>query len=682
MNGFSTKTENRPLPSDRLDPRSESARIMTLNPEKLAEIQARAEQKELVEQTTAALQVLSAGVSLRSAIERFSDGGEETRIDIVPNLWVMVGGEKHGIWVNVERRVEGIAFQVEQQVTNWVLWRSAEHASGITTDTFGLQKLDDTITYDLMLVDADGVVHRTNTPLETAQSLNPLKVLGAMNAGVVAPPSARRDVIESVLLALGYKEQERRVKYRRGGWLDDEGTPVFIEPAGAITPHGISDRYPMEDIIGASHHSGARSTDIDPVDVEDMLRRLFALAPTRPDVIVGSLGAVGAAPLALRTRTSFHLVGTSGFGKSTIMAAVQRIFTTPDRVGKFNMDFDDTSKVGAANIISQLPLVTFDDFRFNDGSSASDDFAKFQTYAQGVYQQKSPNKGQQTGRARETNYGSTQAMGLSTSETMPMATGSVALIRRLVVDRLKAGEVDIKTARNEFIGDPDLPGDAVWGAYVRSLATDAQRVGLTKWVAENNAQPSAIAATWKSSSHATATVSILAAGWARFSGWLRSVGVDIDRIIAPAAVDAAFQRLLDEADEYTTQANPIVSIMRNIREQLSAGTAHATLVDGEVPTTPGVWGWTRSGDRWAPNGKRIAYINDEAKTILITMDAIQTAKKAEGFTALERDQIDGGLDAFPGVLNDRESKTRYDKTAPGAGFLRKAGVILPVSWVH
>lgn len=652
--------------------------ITALNPTKLAEIQERAEA------APADLVILDNApslVSMRDAVAAM-DG---TKVSIAPKLYAVIGGPTNGLWTYASKYVPGKegqeGYYVEEpvQITDWVIWREAEHASAITTDSFRVKKVEGTILYDLALIRADGRVYRTNAPLDAETSVHPLKVLTAINAGVVSVTASHKAAVESALLVLGHEDQERRIAYRRGGWLDDNGIPVFIEPAGAITPAGLSTAYPMEDVEGANVHSGAASTDVDAAEVEDMLRRFRAIAPNRVDILVGLLGALGAAPLGIKSRTGLHLVGGSDLGKSTLVMALQRMFTLPERGEKFNMDFDSTSAVGISNTISQLPLATLDDIRFNDGT-ASTEFDKLQKYAQGMYQQKNDAKAQQTGRNRGTNYGATQAVVISTSETLPRATGSVALINRLVVTRLNAGDVDFGVAI-PFINDLDLPGSAMWGAYVRSLAGEAQRDGLVKWVANNNADRAEVVNRWdaKRTKH---TVSLLAYGWDRLAAWLRSIGVDIDDIITPAEAEEAFAKLVVEAGEFAAESNPMVSIMRHLREQILGGTGHLAGPDGTVPANAGQWGWTNNSNAWHGNGPRIGEVCEEKGTILITRAAIQAAKAHLKFSALEVDQIEQGLDVYPGIMNDLTSKSRYDKTPERFGFQRKPGAVLPISWAR
>lgn len=650
--------------------------VIALNPDKLAEIQERGEPAGLV-----VLDNAPPTVSMRDAVAAM-DG---MKVTIAPRLFAIVGGARNGLWTYVSKYVagrdgaEGYYVEEESQITDWVIWREAEHASAITSDSFRVKKVEGTILYDLALIRADGRIYRTNSPLDAETSVHPLKVLTALNAGVVSVTASHKAAIESALLVLGHEDQERRIAYRRGGWLDDNGVPVFIEPAGAITPAGLSSAYPMEDVEGANVHSGAVGTDVDPVEVEDMLRRFRAIAPNRVDILVGLLGALGAAPLGIKSRTGFHLVGGSDLGKSTLVMALQRLCTLPERGEKFNMDFDATSAVGISNTISQLPLATLDDIRFNDGTQSTE-FDKLQKYAQGMYQQKNESKAQQTGRNRGTNYGATQAVVISTSETLPRSTGSVALVNRLVVTRLNAGDVDFGVVI-PFINDLDLPGSAMWGAYVRSLAGEAQRDGLVKWVANNNAQRSEVANRWEGK-RTKLTVSLLAYGWDRLVAWLRSVGVDIDDIISPAEAEDAFARLVIEAGEFAADSNPMVSIMRHLRDQVLGGTGHLAGPNGAVPANAGQWGWTYTGSNWQSNGPRIGEVCEEKGTILITLAAIQIAKAHLRFTALERDQIDQGLDVYPGIMNDPTSKTRYDKTAERFGFQRKPGAVLPISWAR
>jgi hypothetical protein len=218
----------------------------------------------------------------------------------------------------------------------------------------------------------------------------------------------------------------------------------------------------------------------------------------------------------------------------------------------------------------------------------------------------------------------------------------------------------------------------MWGAYVRSLACD----GLVKWVANNNAERGEVVNRWdaKRTKH---TVSLLAYGWDRLTAWLRSIGVDIDAIITPSEAEEAFVKLVVEAGEFAAESNPMVSIMRHLREQILGGTGHLAGPNGAVPANPGQWGWTHSGGgAWHGNGPRIGEVCEEKGTILITRAAIQAAKAHLKFTALEVDQIDQGLDAYPGIMNDLTSKSRYEKTPERFGFQRKPGAVLPISWAR
>lgn len=652
---------------------------LELNERKLAEIQARAalDSARLAVQGEVVAEVSIARTTLVApAIDAFLDTAAEARIDVTQNVWVILGGDDHGIWARVDRMVAGIPIPTVMQVTDWVAWRNVEHSSALTTSTgsFAAETVTDSVAYEFVLVRKDGRVVRSPAPLNTLDSVNVRKVIVPMNAGVALPTLRQQEFVETVFLLLGHDEQERRRQFQRGGWLDDNGTPVFIEPAGAVTPYGYTDAYPMEEVPSGSNESGATSTDINVSEVENMLRRYRALSPNRPDLMVGTLGAMGAAGLALKGRTAFHIVGVPGTGKSKYVAAGQRFYTTIDRTG-FNLDFESSSPPAIGNVIAQLPLFTMDDIRFNDGGT--DDIKKLQKFSQNVYQQKSDSKAQQTGRNRETNYGLSQGVAISSSETLPAATGGVGMVRRLCIAQPRKGDIEIADAI-AFANDINLPGNAVWGAYVRSLATSAQAVGLKKWVAENNQEP----AFWAEQYGGLAdTVAVIATGWSRFTTWLREAGVNIDNIITPAEVDASFKRLQRESNSFTEESDPVKVVLHRIREQLASGTAHAVTPDGEAPENAFMWGWTKRGDQWVPNGRRVAYYCAATELILITLDAIQEVKRSEGFTALTRDQIFGGLDSMTEVMNDRQSKSRYDKTAGTYGFQRKPGVVLPRTWL-
>lgn len=645
-----------------------------LNITKLDEIRSRV--------ALAALEVDShnEAANVGTAIEAFLNTGALARINIEKNLWVQIGGPKHGIWITVTRFLGETQMLTDVRLTNWVAWRSVENSEALTTSSkqFTADVAADTLSYEIALVRADGQVFTSPAPLSALDSTSLRKAIVPLNSGVLLPEKREHcTIVENVLMALGHGEQERHRAYRRGGWLNDNGMPVFIEPAGAVTPYGYSDAYPMTEVGPGSNESGATSTDVDPRAVENMLRRYRAIAPRRPDLLVGSLGAMGAGALGLKARTSFHIVARSGVGKSTYVSCLQRFFTTIDRSG-YNMDFDNTSPSGVGNTVAQLPLVTMDDIRFNDGGT--DDFSKFQKFAQGVYQPKNDTKAQQTGRNRETNYGYSQAVGISTSETMPMATGALALVRRLSVVSAMEGDIDIDLAK-AFITDLTLPGNAVWGAYLRSLAMEAQVLGLRQWTSDNEAAKNDRAASFNVRVGAVATVAVIATGWDRFAEWLRSIGVDIDSIVSPAEVEATFKRMLDDSTSVTQESNPVTVIMHRIREQLAGGAAHAVTHTGQAPQEPQMWGWTYSGDRWTPNGPQVAYISEETGNILVTLAAIQKEKRALGFTALTAEQIVEGLDSMDLVKNDRQSKSRYDKPAASFGHNRKAGAILPVTWL-
>lgn len=649
---------------------------LNINTTKLDEIRNRVALKALEDEVESQNKAQSIG----SAIEAFLNTGALARVHVADNIWAQVGGPNHGIWIAVQRSLGETSTLVDIRLTDWVAWRGVEHSEALTTSggQYNADVAADTLAYEITLVRADGQVFTSPEPLSALDSTSLRKAIVPLNSGVMLPE--KRDhgtIVENVLMALGHGEQERRRAFRRGGWLNDNGMPVFIEPAGAVTPFGYSAAYPMTDLGPGSHESGATSTDIDPREVEAMLRRYRAIAPRRPDLMVGTLGAMGAGALALRNRTSFHIVARSGVGKSNYVSCLQRYCTTVDRNG-YNMDFDSTSPSGVQNTLSQLPLVTLDDIRFNDGGT--DDFAKIQKFAQGVYQPKGDTKAQQTGRNRETNYGLTGAVGISTSETMPMATGAVALSRRLCIVSAAKGDIDIDLAK-AFIGDLSLPGNAVWGAYLRALAMEAHVIGLRQWIADNQVAMTERVASFNERTDAVATVGVIATGWDRFSDWLRSIGVDIDSIVTPTEVEAAFARMLDDSTAVTQEANPVTVIMHRIREKLAGGTAHAATPAGQVPKAPEMFGWTNSGDRWTSNGQLVAYVSEETDSILVTLAAIQKEKRDLGFTALTAEQIVEGLDTMDIVKNDRRSKTRYDKPAASFGFNRKAGAVLPVSWL-
>ena len=623
-------------------------------------------------------EMLAGPTTVAAAIARM-DG---TRVDLGDGLVVYLGGERHGIYATVLQGRGDQAFEVEKQITNWVVYRSVRRL----LVTIGPDDRPDAFEkrYELRLVRADGQVFPTEQMDFGVKDSTSIETIHLLDAGVKLPVKADdRRQVENVMSNLGFDAIHDEYVWTSTGWAlvpDERGIErvVFLAPNGSMTATGVDDSFTIgppprsEDgsLKGSQEALGWNDTVDDPATTAAAVRSFVATAPRRPEIPVAILGAIFAAPLRMKNRAVVGLNGAPGSNKSILSAAAYSFYSAHP-VSKEALPFNISNGSSVPGAKGQLAwhrdIVLFaDDYKKgNRGEDGARWDAIMRVLVQTAYDGQSGDMGTQGGGLRA-NKPSTATLVFSGELILPEAS----ILQRCVSLQISPGDIDTEGEQNAYDIFRKSHGDtgvarSFCGSYLRFLAGEigAHDDGL-RWLsrAANNDFDECFQhyltkqrAPGGADRHADAeirraaeTAAVVAVGWR----WLRRFaerGGFAGALPSEQDVEEAMLKVLSANTAEQSVSDYGIRVLSTASEMLTANNGHLLMHDGTRPVLDGGSpGWlmsqTPTGEvRWDPKGVLLGYVSMDHRYVLIVNDALRAIQRAANLEGLETSQLKRGL---------------------------------------
>ena len=439
----------------------------------------------------------------------------------------------------------------------------------------------------------------------------PVERLGA--TAILQPgPGIRERLRVAIQMLSG--DVPRREVFCHLGWRKVGGRWVYLHAAGAVGPDG-----PVTGIEVDLPNSLSRYALPAPPRGPELTNAVLAslkILDLGPDPLTCSLqGAVYRSVLG-PADFSVHLCGETGTGKSERAALAQQHFGPEMRNKHLPANWSSTANsLEALAFCAKDALLTVDDFA---PCGSATDVTRYHKDADRLFRA----QGNRSGRGRQRPDGTLRpdkaprGLILSTGEDVPR--GHSVQSRCLILE-LERGEENHLKLLTPF------QQDAANGLYAAAMAA------FLRWLARRYEDVQAEfpqrltelrSQAYSASAHPRTPeiVANLAYGWELFLRFARE-----EHVLSEADSQAIWQRVwkaLNAASEtqasHQASADPVIRFGELLSSAMASGHAHVAGPDGNLPESPGAWGWRHrtvgTGDYerpdWQPCGDRIGWYED------------------------------------------------------------------------
>ncbi len=606
-----------------------------------------------------------------------------TRFDLGNGIIVVIGGPDHGIRADVQRGRGENAYFVEEQITDWVTYRSLRRK----LVRIGRDDRPDeySVRYELKLIRSDGKVFPSKQMDFGAKESTSIETIDLLDAGVMLPVKADdRQKVANVMRHLGFDDLIDEYVWSSTGWVllpDGNGgeRAVFLAPNGSMTSSGVDPSFVVgppphsdEDSLKASQELiGWNGTVDDPASTVKALRAFIDTAPKRPEIPIALLGGIFAAPLRMKNRAAIGLNGAAGSNKSILTAAAFSFYSAHP-VSKEALPFNISNGSSVPGAKAQLSwhrdMVLFAD-DYKKGNTRTEDGKTWDSImrvlVQSAYDGQSGDMGTQGGGLRS-NRASTATLIFSGELILPEA----AILQRCVSLQISEGDIDSAGDANAYDTFRDTCGDtgvarSFCGSYLKFLCGEIEaHDGRLGWLGRTTSndfddafqrylkmQARLLGRTNSESGairRAAETAAIISTGWrwARIFAERRGFA---DQMPSEDEIEAAILKVLMANSHEQAVADYGIRVISTAAEMLAANSGHLLMQDGTRPELDGGSpGWlmtiTPTGEqRWDPKGPLLGYISMDYRYVLLVNDALRAIQRAANLDGLETSQLKRSL---------------------------------------
>lgn len=419
---------------------------------------------------------------------------------------------------------------------------------------------------------------------------------------VIMPiPSAERE-LKTAIMVLSKPQQE--TIYTHTGWIEANGKHAYLDAHGAITPKGRNSKYRVHLPPELSRFR----LRPDPAQLKPALKATLQLVNLAPPPIAWPLLAAIFRPIFTTTDYAVHLTGKTGTFKSELASLVQ---------SHWGSDFDARHLPGSWS--STGNALEAQAYRTKDAIFVIDDFVPFGTSWQVRALQKTVDQlvrgqGNQAGRARLTDISSFQTTmyprGLifSTGEDTPVGHSVRA---RMLILELSPGDIapealtKAQAARKLF--------SVAMGNFVQHIASDlpghVQRHARRRLKYRDDFHGVGHSRTPSMLGDIMATLSIVL-------DYANELGVISDHSLPAVRAKSAnaVMEIGQQQYAYLHEADITENFIDGIRTILATKAGHFRTVNGGIPSSPDLLGWsevTSEGDlpTYRHHGKPLGWVD-------------------------------------------------------------------------
>ena len=493
-------------------------------------------------------------------------------------------------------------------------------------------------------------------------SLSPAAVQEATGAAI-ALPVERVDLnaLRTTLSMLGAHERRDAIEYASTGWHKIDGLWTMVAPAGSINSEGICTAPVVSTTPGHMFQASVGWARV-PATTDEHRRGVEALVglsrvlPERRDVGMAMVGALCAAPLGMKRRTSAFFQAEAGTGKSVMMRlASGAISVDPD--GHFLVSVPKATALGAVSQLEwsrHLPAFV-DDYRRSPDPSAqaanAQAAAVLAQVAQCCYSGDAEAKRTLTGKLRDT--ADVNTLAIITAEAMSTES---AITERMVCCQISKGDFPSQD-------DPSDPIHAYDEQFVMTGDLNLGYAGFVQYLARVKdagrdiaSEASALARTnARTLGHGRAgeTAGVIGVGWAYLRMYAEWAGA-ADLLPSVEEVRAAMAGTVAASTAHNVEVNPTDRLVKALRDMLAGAKGHLRVPDstfeskGEVQT----WGWRPRNGEMQGAGEELGILTQHA--VIITAAGLKAARRFAELDGLTMNQCKDAL-----------AKACLQGTAPG-----------------
>ena len=403
-------------------------------------------------------------------------------------------------------------------------------------------------------------------------------VLNAWGASaVIQPGSGTKDDIRTAIQTKSTPIQN--TVYRHIGWTTIKKKRAYIHAGGAINEKGND---PTVQVL-LPPELGRYRFDYDPKKTKEAFDATLRLANVAPKPISWTLLAATFAPLISDIDFAVHVTGRTGTFKSELLSLFQSHYGPGMDARHLPGSWSSTANaLEAQAYLVKNAAFTIDDFV---PAGTSWQIKSYQTTADKLIRA----QGNQAGRARLTDTSSLQqtmyprGLILSTGEDTPEGHSIRA---RMMILELSPGDVDTEDLTAAQLKRPIY--NHTTAAFIRWIA--ATSPDTTKAVETLRQQYVDMGHNRTPSMLARLVVTIATfLEWAKQSKLLTTA----DHAAATKEAIESLKSAAGEQKQWLEDANPADQFLATLRHALTAGLAHVRTLNGGIPRSPELLGWTQ-----------------------------------------------------------------------------------------
>jgi hypothetical protein len=435
---------------------------------------------------------------------------------------------------------------------------------------------------------------------------------------VISPGSAVKDDLRTAIQL--NSSPELKTIYRHIGWTEINGEKTFLHANGGITKKGNDPSVEVQLPTELSHYSLAGPAD---ADIEQAIMSTLALTELAPAPVAWTLLAATVAPAFGPVDFAIHLTGRTGTFKSELISLFQ---------SHYGAEMDARHLPGSWS--STANALEAQAFHAKNAPFAIDDFVPTGTSWQVRAYQTTADKiiraqGNQSGRARLTDTSTLQTamyprgIILSTGEDTPEGHSVRA---RMMILELSPGDIDVKNLTQAQSNRELYP--VTMAAFLQELCKTPVNIKEMSEEIRNGNLEVGHTRTPSMLGRLLASANVFLDWCGSMLEWTDKRTTELQKTAEDAIKTAA-----DNQSTYLESADPCDVFCATVRSILGSGHGHFRTVNGGIPGSPTMLGWTEEqtlGDlpTYKSHGPCLGWVDWTADEIFIDITG--------GFNAIKK----------------------------------------------